>query len=218
MAQLTGESSEARQRSRSPRRADSEDWLVLNLMEAALDILAGPGPGRLDGSQPPRPSQVALTAAVAEEVEPRVEVEDDCAATATKEASQETTDTQGTATTLPDDVSKAWRELGTLVKDEGKVLIDAAKDMSDYMQSVCDPQKLSSGPAAVAMYQVLLGHLSTISRSAGKGIEAIVAFERAANGLLSVFRHNRGDTDNTDTDNADAQASPARASASGSLG
>ena len=91
VAQMPGESSEARQRSRSPRRADSDllrqRWIVKNLMEAALDILAGPGPGRLDGSQPPRPSQVALTAAIAEEVEPRVEVEDDCAATATKEAS-----------------------------------------------------------------------------------------------------------------------------------
>ncbi len=148
---MAGESSEARQRSRSPRRADSEDWLVLNLMEAALDILAGPGPGRIDGSRPPRPSQVALTAAVAEELEPRVEVEDDCAATATKEASQETTDTQGTATTLPDDVSKAWRELGRLVKEEGKVIIDAAEDMSDYMQSVCGSQAPVAGPKPRAL-------------------------------------------------------------------
>ena len=87
--------------------------------------------------------------------------------------------------------------------------MDAAKDMSDYMHLVCDPQKLSSGPVGVAMYQVLLGHLSTISRSAGKSIEAIVAFERAASGPLSAFRHNRGATANTDTDNAHAQASPA---------
>ena len=210
---MPGESSQARQRSRSPRRAASElcrqHWIARNLIEAALDILAGRGLGRLEGAQPLRSSQVALPAAVVAEVQPRVQVQGDCAAMVTKEASQETMDTLGTATTLPDDANKAWREPGTFVQDEGKVIMDAAKDMSDYMHLLCDPQKRSSGPVGVAMCQVLLGHLSTISRSAGKSIEAIVAFERAANGPLSMFRDNRGATANPDIDNAHAQASPA---------